>query len=97
LVKSLAVELAPEGITVNMVSPGRIETDRVRYLDGVRAEKTGQSYEDVRQASQSDIPMGRYGKASELAALVAFLASESASYITGQSVLVDGGLVPTLP
>ena len=97
LVKNLAVELAADGITVNMVSPGRIDTDRVRSLDAGRAERENRDVEDVRRASQASIPMGRYGTVQEISALVAFLASDEASYITGQAPLVDGGLVPTLP
>lgn len=97
VVKSLAVELGPDGITANLVSPGRIDTDRVRSLDAGRAERTGRPVEDVRAEAEAAIPMGRYGEPAELGAAVAFLASEAAGYLTGQSLLVDGGLVPTLP
>lgn len=96
LVKSLAVELAPL-ITVNMISPGRIATDRIQELDEMAAQRQGVDLETVQQHSVGRIPMGRYGEPRELAAMVAFLASEAAGYITGQSVLVDGGMVPTLP
>ncbi len=97
LVKDLAVTLAPERITVNVVAPGRIDTDRVRQLDAAAAERQELTIEQVRKASEGTIPMGRYGEPSELAALLAFLASEEAGYITGQSILVDGGLTASLP
>ncbi len=97
LVKHLAVELAPSGITVNMVSPGRIQTDRVDQLDAKAAERQGITREEVRANSIATIPMGRYGDPRDLGDLVAFLASSAAGYVTGQSVLVDGGMVPTLP
>ncbi|MET8831760.1 SDR family oxidoreductase [Streptomyces sp. NPDC004610] len=97
LVKDLAVELAPDGITVNMVSPGRIDTDRVRGLDRARAARTGVPEQEVRARSQASIPAGRYGTPAEFAAAVGFLASPEAGYVTGQSLLVDGGLVPALP
>jgi 3-oxoacyl-[acyl-carrier protein] reductase len=96
-VKTLAVELAKDGITVNMVSPGRVDTDRVRNLDEERAKREGTTYEEARSRSERTIPMGRYGRPADIGELVAFLASESAGYITGQSILVDGGLVPSLP
>lgn len=97
IVKSLAAELAPDGITVNMVSPGRLATDQVRALDLRNAERQQITLEEVQRASEARIPMGRYGRPEDLAAAVAFLASDEASYITGQSLLVDGGLVTSLP
>lgn len=97
LVKSLAVELAPAGITVNMICPGKIDTDRVRELDERRAEANRRSYLEQRRATEEEIPAGRYGRPEELGALVDFLASDAAAYLTGQSILVDGAHVPTLP
>jgi 3-oxoacyl-[acyl-carrier protein] reductase len=97
VVKSLAVDVAADGITVNMVSPGRIDTERVRWLDARAAERSGRSAEAVRAGSEGSIPAGRYGEPREFASLVAFLASEAAGYITAQSILVDGGRTPTLP
>ena len=97
LVKTLAVELAPDGITVNMVSPGRIDTDRVRSLDEAAAAKNNITTDEARAEGEAKIPMGRYGTIAEIGAMVAFLASEQAGYITGQSPLVDGGMVPSLP
>jgi 3-oxoacyl-[acyl-carrier protein] reductase len=97
LVKMLARDLGKDQITVNMVSPGRIATDRVRQLDEARAVRDQTSYSVVRSDSEQQIPMGRYGLPAELASVVAFLASAKASYVTGQTILVDGGLVASLP
>ena len=95
--KSLAVDVAADGITVNMVSPGRIDTARIRALDARMAERRGTTPEAVRAESEQAIPAGHYGQPRDLGAVVAFLASEAAGYVTGQSILVDGGATPTLP
>lgn len=91
--KTLADEVAPLGVTVNIVLPGRIATDRVAKLDQFRAQNSGQTVEEIQTASRKTIPLGRYGKPSEFAAVVAFLCSVQASYVTGSMVRVDGGLV----
>jgi 3-oxoacyl-[acyl-carrier protein] reductase len=94
--KSLAREVAPDGITANSVVPGRIATGRIRHLDEQRAAREGKTVQEVSQASTSSIPMGRYGEPHEYAAAVAFLASAQASYITGSVVRVDGGLIASV-
>ncbi|MBD9388965.1 SDR family oxidoreductase [Agrobacterium sp. AGB01] len=91
--KTLAGEVARHGITVNMILPGRIDTDRVRELDAGRAEKTANTVEAVQEASRAEIPAGRYGKPEEFAAVAVFLASEHASYVTGSAIRVDGGMI----
>jgi 3-oxoacyl-[acyl-carrier protein] reductase len=91
--KTLAAEVAKDGVTVNMVLPGRIDTDRVGSLDAAAAKRTGGSPEEARAASEGTIPAGRYGKPEEFAAVVAFLASGPASYVTGEQIRCDGGLV----
>jgi 3-oxoacyl-[acyl-carrier protein] reductase len=94
--KSLASEVARHTITVNMVLPGRIDTDRVRELDAGKANKTGASLQAVQEASRNEIPMGRYGRPEEFGAAAAFLASQQASYITGSMLRVDGGMIKGL-
>ena len=91
--KTLACTVAGDGVTVNMVLPGRIDTDRVAQLDRAAAERTGRTPEDARAASEAAIPTGRYGEPAEFGAVVAFLASQQAGYVTGEQVRVDGGLV----
>lgn len=91
LAKSLSNELAPYNITVNNVCPGYTMTERVRSLSVTVANAEGVRPEDIIKRWEATIPMGRLGKSEELAALVTFLASERAGYITGASVQIDGG------
>lgn len=91
--KTLAGAVAADGVTVNMVLPGRIDTARLQQLDQAAAERTGGSIDDAREGSQAAIPARRYGTPAEFAAVVAFLASRQAAYVTGEQVRVDGGLV----
>lgn len=96
LCKSLSVELAPDNIQVNCLAPGRIETERVNELDTALADKQGKSFEEVRRASLGSIPMGRLGEPDEFGRVAAFLCSETARYMTGSTVFVDGGAVTCL-
>jgi len=91
--KTLAAEVAADGVTVNVVLPGRIHTDRVDQLDQVAADRQGKSAEQVKAASMAGIPAGRYGRPEEFADMVAFLASDRAGYVTGSRVRVDGGMI----
>ncbi len=93
LVKSLANELADENIRVNNLIPGRFDTDRVKTLDNNLSEKQGIPVEQVKQQHESGIPLGRYGTIEEFGKAGAFLLSDAASYITGASLVVDGGLI----
>lgn len=90
--KTLADQVAAEGITVNTVAPGRISTERLRQIDDDLAQRTGRSREEVEHDALKAVPMGRYGEPAEFGAVVVFLASEAASYVTGVTLLVDGGL-----
>jgi 3-oxoacyl-[acyl-carrier protein] reductase len=95
--KTLANELGAEGITVNMVLPGRIRTDRFLGHQKDLAARAGKSLEEwIATRSTADIPMGRIGTPEEFANMVVFLASESASYMTGCVVQVDGGLIKSV-
>jgi len=94
--KTLAEEFAHDGITVNVVCPGYIATDRVTQLMEQRASEAGVSVEEVTADIVDNIPAGRMGDPKELGDLVAFLASERASYITGATIQVDGGFVRSL-
>lgn len=91
--KSLASEVAADGVTVNMVLPGRIDTERVASLDRAAGERAGVSADEARARSEAAIPAGRYGTPEEFAAVVAFLASPAASYVTGEQIRCDGGMV----
>jgi 3-oxoacyl-[acyl-carrier protein] reductase len=93
LAKSLADEWAPDGIRVNHLIPGRIATQRVAALDEDAARRRGVTTDEVRAGFEHSIPMGRYGLAGEFAAAAVFLLSDAASYITGATLQVDGGML----
>jgi 3-oxoacyl-[acyl-carrier protein] reductase len=94
--KTLSAEVAADGITVNVIMPGRVATDRLRQLDEARAQRENVSYESVVQASLRQIPMERYGDPAEYGDTAAFLASRNASYITGSVIRVDGGQIQAI-
>ncbi|MBV6274312.1 SDR family oxidoreductase [Alcaligenaceae bacterium CGII-47] len=94
--KTLAREVAPSGITANIVLPGRIATARIQQLDEAKAARDGVSIEQIQKASTQTIPMQRYGRTEEYGQVVAFLASQAASYVTGSVMRVDGGLIANI-
>ena len=94
--KTTGRAVAADGVTINAVMPGRIATPRITELDSGRAGREGRTEAEVRETHIASIPAGRYGEPAELGALVAFLASQRASYISGQIVAVDGGLLAGL-
>ena len=97
MLKTLSKDLAKDGIRVNALQPGRIMTERIVQLDTDAAKRTGRSPEEVRKEwEQNAIPMGRYGEPREYAAAAVFLCSARASYITGASLQVDGGMLQAM-
>lgn len=94
--KTLAAEVALDGVTVNLLLPGRIATDRVTELDQAAAKRRGTTLEEIRLESRKTIPARRYGEPAEFGAAAAFLCSAPASYITGVALRCDGGLIRSL-
>ena len=94
--KTLANEVASDGVLVNCLAPGSIETDRAKELIAAKVKKTGKSEEEVRAESRATIPVGRYGQPEEFGRAAAFLCSEAASYMTGSIVRADGGAIRSL-
>ncbi|MEP6560419.1 MAG: SDR family oxidoreductase [Nakamurella sp.] len=94
--KTLAGEVAADGVTVNMLLPGSIATARLSSLDQLAAQQSGHSVAEVRSAAQQLIPAGRYGRPEEFGAVAAFLCGEPASYVTGTALRCDGGSVRVL-
>jgi 3-oxoacyl-[acyl-carrier protein] reductase len=91
--KTISNAYGEYGITVNNVAPGHILTDRLKSLIKLKAEKAGKSYEEIFEMLSKDMPVKRFGKPEEFASAVVFLASEQASYITGVTLQVDGGII----
>lgn len=96
LAKTLSLELAPQKIRVNQLIPGRIQTDRVDEIDVDNAKRAAITVEEQRKRIWSTIPLGRYGDPDGFAAAAVFLFSDAASYITGASLQVDGGLLKAI-
>lgn len=94
--KTLAREVGRDGVTANIVLPGRIATRRIAYLDEQKAKREGRSVEEVSAESTSSIPLGRYGDPQEYADMVAFIASARAAYITGSVIRIDGGMIQSI-
>jgi 3-oxoacyl-[acyl-carrier protein] reductase len=94
--KTLAREVGRDGITANIVLPGRVLTDRIRFLDEQKAKRENRPVDQIMAESTATIPVGRYGRPEEYGDVVAFLASERASYITGSVIRVDGGLIQSI-
>ena len=94
LCKTLARELGPHGITVNNVGPGLFDTERLAFIHARQAKAASIDVAEMRERATAQIPVGRLGAPEELARFVAFIASEAGSYLTGQTILVEGGKVP---
>ncbi len=97
LAESLACEVAPYGVTTHVISPAHIDTDRIRQIAQFRANEADLSLEEVLKEDLKNIPVGRFGTPDDIASLVAFLASEQSSFMTGQTHVIDGGFTLVSP
>ena len=96
LVKTLSRELSEYGIRINNIVPGRIDTDRVKSLDSINANKSGITKDQQKNIQEKSIPLGRYGTPDEFGKAATFLLSDVASYVTGTSLIVDGGKIKSI-
>ena len=94
--KTLAAEVGADGVTTNILVPGRIATGRTQFLDEQRAKREGRPVDEISRESAASMPVGRYGTPEEYADVAAFLCSQRAAYITGSVVRVDGGMIPSV-
>lgn len=94
--KTTAAQVAADGVTINGILTGRVQTPRIEELDTARAQRESRSVDEIREETIKTIPARRYGEPRELAAVVAFLCSEPASYVTGTFMPVDGGMLRSL-
>lgn len=94
--KSLSAEVAPKGVTVNAILPGRIQTERVEEIDAANARKAEAELDAIKAQARARIPVGRYGTVDEFAATALFLASDEASFVTGSMVRCDGGQISSV-
>ena len=95
LIKSLVPEIAP--VRINGIAPGRVATDRITQIDNDRAQRSGETVEEIQRQNIARIPLGRYGDPAEVGRVATFLLSPAASYVTGVIVGVDGGMIRSLP
>ena len=90
--KTLSSELGKDKILINVIGPGRIGTARIADLNAMRAKKAGVTVDEYEKNDLKTFPLGRYGSTDEYGRLAAFLCSEANSYISGQTILLDGGM-----